>query len=73
MLFRSIFEPFRQASEGLNRNYEGTGLGLTLVKKYMNLMGGTISLTSKLNVGSTFTLEFLVNKVTNEKVISIKW
>ena len=68
-----IFEPFRQASEGLNRKFEGTGLGLALVKKYMSLIGGTISLKSEPNEGSTFTLEFLVNEPANEKVISTKW
>ena len=65
-----IFEPFRQASEGLNRKFEGTGLGLALVKKYMSLIGGTISLKSEPNEGSTFTLEFLVNEPAIEKVIS---
>ena len=67
-----IFEPFRQASEGLNRKFEGTGLGLALVKKYMSLIGGTVSLNSEPNEGSTFTLEFLVNEPANEKVISTK-
>ena len=68
-----IFEPFRQASEGLNRRYEGTGLGLTLVKKYMGLLGGTIYLNSKPNEGSIFTLKFLVTEPVKEKIISTKW
>jgi len=49
-----IFEEFRQVSEGKGRNFEGTGLGLTIVKKYVNALGGTIELKSKINVGSTF-------------------
>ncbi len=59
-LQKLIFEPFRQASEGYDRSFEGTGLGLTLVKKYTNLMGGTITLKSKIGEGSTFILKFPV-------------
>jgi PAS domain S-box-containing protein len=51
-----IFEAFRQASEGLSRNHEGTGLGLTLSRKYTELLGGQIKAKSKPGVGSTFTL-----------------
>ncbi len=57
-----IFEEFRQASEGLSRKFEGTGLGLTIVKKYTEAMGGTIKLKSKVGEGSTFTLEFPLAK-----------
>ena len=53
-----IFEEFRQASEGFGRSYEGTGLGLTLVKKYSQLMGGEISIESELGKGSAFTVRF---------------
>lgn len=54
----TIFEAFRQASEGLDRSYEGCGLGLTLVKKIVDLTGGNISVESKIDVGTTFTLSF---------------
>ena len=57
-----IFEPFRQASEGLSRKFEGTGLGLALVKKYLNLMEGSITLESKINEGSTFTIILPINR-----------
>lgn len=53
-----IWEEFRQASEGITRSFEGTGLGLTIVKKYTELLGGKISLKSKVGEGSTFTVEF---------------
>jgi signal transduction histidine kinase len=53
-----IFEEFRQASEGFSRKYEGTGLGLTIVKKYTELMGGTITLNSEPGFGTTFILKF---------------
>ncbi|MCX6150057.1 MAG: PAS domain S-box protein [Ignavibacteriales bacterium] len=57
-----IFEPFRQASEGWGRSYEGTGLGLTLVKKYVESLKGTISVESKVGVGSTFKVRFPITK-----------
>lgn len=53
-----IFEPFRQASEGLSRSFEGVGLGLTVAKKFIELMGGTISVESNINEGSEFTIKF---------------
>lgn len=53
-----IFEPFRQVSEGRSREFEGTGLGLTLSKKYVELMKGKISVTSEIGRGSTFTVKF---------------
>lgn len=56
--FDLIFEDFRQVSEGISRNYEGTGLGLTITKKTVELMGGTISVDSTFGKGSTFTVKF---------------
>lgn len=52
-----IFESFRQGDEGLNREYGGTGLGLTLTRKLVELMNGRISVESELTKGSTFTVE----------------
>ncbi|MCX6153833.1 MAG: PAS domain S-box protein [Candidatus Kapabacteria bacterium] len=49
-----IFEEFRQVSEGIGRNFEGNGLGLSLVKKYVELLKGTVSVESKLGEGSSF-------------------
>jgi PAS domain S-box-containing protein len=57
-----IFEPFRQVSEGWTRTFEGTGLGLTISKKYVELMNGTIYVESEINKGTTFTILF---KTTN--------
>lgn len=52
-----IFEPFRQVSEGYNRQFEGSGLGLTLTKKYVKMMNGRIWFDSKLGEGSAFFVE----------------
>jgi len=54
--FDFIYDAFRQVSEGIGRKYEGAGLGLTLVKKMVQILGGTISLESELGVGSVFTV-----------------
>ena len=61
-LLEKIFEPFRQASEGYNRKYEGTGLGLALVKKYITLMRGSITLRSKPGKGSIFIIKIPMSK-----------
>ncbi len=52
-----LFQPFIQIDSALNRCYEGTGLGLVLVKRIVELHGGNVSLTSELGVGSCFTVE----------------
>ncbi|MBE0646257.1 MAG: response regulator [Bacteroidales bacterium] len=51
-----IFEEFRQVSEGYNRSFEGSGLGLTLSKKIVELMNGKLTITSREGQGSTFTI-----------------
>lgn len=49
-----IFERFRQAGDFVTREHGGTGLGLALVKEFLHLMGGEVSITSVVGQGTTF-------------------
>ena len=52
-----IFEPFRQVSEGLSRTFEGMGLGLTITKRFIEIMGGRIFVNSEVGAGTEFIIE----------------
>jgi len=52
-----IFEPFQQADNSTTRNFGGTGLGLTLCRKLIRLMGGDIRLSSEVGKGSCFSFD----------------
>jgi PAS domain S-box-containing protein len=58
-----IFMPFFQAEAGTTRKFEGTGLGLALSKRLAELLGGTLSIASKQNVGTTVSLSLPANRV----------
>jgi len=64
---QTIFDEFRQVSEGWSRSYEGTGLGLTIAKKFTDLLKGKISVESKLNTGSEFKVKIPSVKSTDYK------
>jgi signal transduction histidine kinase len=51
-----LFDPFVQADESITTTYGGTGLGLALTKQLCQLMGGSIQVSSVLNVGTTFVV-----------------
>lgn len=51
-----LFQPFTQADNSATRQYGGTGLGLAITKQFCEMMGGSISLESQLDKGSTFTI-----------------
>ncbi|HEU4402151.1 MAG TPA: ATP-binding protein [Candidatus Polarisedimenticolia bacterium] len=62
-----IFEAFTQVDGSYSRKYQGTGLGLTLVKKFIEMHGGSVHLTSRVGEGSTFTV-FLPRPAARESV-----
>lgn len=57
-MLSKVLEPFEQVDTAFTRKVEGTGLGLSLVKKLMEMHGGTISLESELHKGTAVTIEF---------------
>ena len=67
-----LFQPFVQIDSKLNREYEGTGLGLALVKQIVELHGGNIRLRSELNEGSCFTvrLPYICQSLNTEETSS---
>ncbi len=62
---KHLFERFYRANNAAN--IQGTGIGLNIIKKYVELLGGNITFTSKLNEGTTFTinLPLVLNSITN--------
>jgi len=62
-----IFERFMQANKSLIRNVEGSGLGLTLVKSFVELHKGKIEVRSKKGVGTEMALYFPIYTIENEK------
>ncbi|WRH67787.1 MAG: ATP-binding protein [Planktothrix sp. GU0601_MAG3] len=58
---QKLFQPFIQIDSALNRQYNGTGLGLALVKRLVEIHGGNVELTSELGVGSCFAINLPIN------------
>jgi len=60
---RKVFDPFTQADVTTTRKYGGTGLGLAIVLRFCDLMGGTVSVDSRIGEGSRFTVRLPVQMV----------
>ncbi|WP_420454859.1 sensor histidine kinase [Rubrivirga sp.] len=65
-----LFDEFRQASEGLDREHEGNGLGLTISKRLVDLMGGTITVESEPGVGTAFTVSLPITPAASDEAVS---
>lgn len=67
----TIFEVFQQASSGTSRLYGGTGLGLAIVKQLVEPQGGSISVKSKLEKGTTFSFTLSFQKTEKKSLANL--
>lgn len=63
----SIFKRFEQLEHATTRQHGGTGLGLTIVKSLVGLLGGNISVYSEMGKGSVFSFSILADKLTSQE------
>jgi len=63
-----IFEPFMQADYSVSRRYGGTGLGLTITKNIVELMGGSLSVESEPEAGTTFSFVLTFGLIDNDEI-----
>lgn len=69
---KRVFTPFMQADSSTSRNYGGTGIGLSISKCLVELMGGQMSFTSRPQIGSTFSFTVEFRRCEKSAVINLK-
>ncbi len=69
---KKLFGEFAQEENGARTQYKGTGLGMPISKKYVELMGGTITVDSKKGIGTIFTVEIPMELTSAENVEKTK-
>lgn len=63
-----IFDEFAQEESGARTQYKGTGLGMAITKRYVDMMGGTISVNSRKGVGTEFIVELPLKRAPEEAI-----
>ncbi len=66
---RKLFQPFTQADSSTSRKYGGTGLGLTITRRFAEMMGGTVTVDSQFGYGSTFVIRLPAYVITDSKPV----
>lgn len=64
-----IFDEFSQENSGARTQYKGTGLGMSITKRYVEMMGGTVSVESEQGVGTTVTVDIPMELTAAENVL----
>lgn len=66
-----IFEPFSRETNSMTNKIQGTGLGMSITKSIIDLMGGTIDIQSELGKGSVFTVDLIFSVPLDENGLSL--